>query len=101
MGVPEYAEYEIKNALDDGWPVKTIWETLREEGMIEFGYDAFIRYVNRLIGPREQPQQVAASIPSAATEKSKGETGVQNAAARKSTNAIGGFNFQPSPKEED
>jgi hypothetical protein len=45
---------EIKDALDDGWPVKVIWETLREEGKIAFGYDAFSRYVNRLIGPQKQ-----------------------------------------------
>jgi hypothetical protein len=45
---------EVKGALDDGWPIKTVWETLREEGKIEFGYDAFIRYVDRLIGPRKQ-----------------------------------------------
>jgi hypothetical protein len=93
---------EIKCALDDGWPVKTIWETLREEGTIAFGYDAFMRYVNHLIEPREQPQPAAPSILGhAATDKNKGEIRVQNAAAPKSTSAIGGFNFQPPPKEED
>lgn len=40
---------DVIQALDDGWPVKTIWETLAEEGKIPFGYDAFINYVNRLI----------------------------------------------------
>ena len=27
---------DIKQALDDGWPVKSIWETLHEEGKIDF-----------------------------------------------------------------
>ena len=37
---------DVKKAMDDGWPVKVIWETLRDEGKISFGYDAFIGYVN-------------------------------------------------------
>lgn len=44
---------EVADALKD-WPVKAIWETLRAEGKIEFGYDAFISYVNRHI--RNRPQ---------------------------------------------
>lgn len=40
---------DIKQALDDGWPVKSIWEILHEEGKINFSYQAFRGYVNRLI----------------------------------------------------
>ena len=40
---------DIQEALADGWPVKTIWETLHEEGKVTFGYQAFRGYVNRLI----------------------------------------------------
>jgi len=40
---------EVKQAIDDGWPIKAIWATLYDEGKIAFGYDAFISYVNRLI----------------------------------------------------
>lgn len=29
---------DVRKALDDGWPVKVIWDTLRDEGKIEFGY---------------------------------------------------------------
>ena len=47
---------DVRKALDDGWPVKAIWDTLRDEGKIEFGYDAFIGYVNRLIrNPEPSP----------------------------------------------
>jgi hypothetical protein len=89
---------EVKGALDDGWPIKTVWETLREEGKIEFGYDAFIRYVDRLIGPRKQPEIAAASLPTpAATDKSNAEAGVRRGTAPE----IHGFHFQSSPKRED
>ena len=40
---------DVKEALDDGWPVKTIWETLHDEGKITVSYQAFRGYVNRLI----------------------------------------------------
>jgi hypothetical protein len=40
---------EVKQAIDDGWPVKTIWETLHDEEKVAFSYQAFRGYVNRLI----------------------------------------------------
>jgi hypothetical protein len=40
---------DIKQALNDGWTVKRIWETLCEEGKIDFGYTAFVGYTNRLV----------------------------------------------------
>jgi hypothetical protein len=40
---------DVKEAIDDGWPVKEIWETLYEEGKVSFSYEAFRTYVNRLI----------------------------------------------------
>jgi len=47
---------EIEEALNDGWTVKVVWETLREEGKVAFGYQAFNGYVNRLIkNEREKP----------------------------------------------
>ena len=40
---------DIKGALDDGWSVRVIWQTLHAEGRVSFGYDAFARYVEQLI----------------------------------------------------
>ena len=40
---------EIRQALNDNYTKKEIWETLRDEQKIMFGYTAFTRYVNRLI----------------------------------------------------
>lgn len=44
---------DIRQALDDGWAVKVIWATLKDEGKITFSYQAFTGYVNRLIAPKE------------------------------------------------
>jgi|GEM_PF-6899453 len=40
---------EIREVVASGWSIKDIWEALREEGRISFGYEVFRRYVNRLI----------------------------------------------------
>ena len=84
---------DIKQALDDGWPIKTIWETLYQEGKIAFGYDAFIGYVNRLIRFCEQAQ---ASVPPP-VPVAKEPSGKKPAPPPK----ISGFKFESAPKKED
>ncbi|AMV41192.1 TraK family protein [Paraburkholderia caribensis] len=40
---------DVAEALEAGHSMLAIWETLQEEGRINFGYQAFRRYVGRLI----------------------------------------------------
>jgi len=40
---------EVLEALDVGWSVKAIWNTLHEEGKIEMTYETFTVYVRRYI----------------------------------------------------
>ena len=97
---------EVKQAIDDGWPVKTIWETLHDEEKVAFSYQAFRGYVNRLIlsppvsgeaAPTpvgvDQPPQVA---PRLAPQSAK------NPSERKPEKpAATGFTFNRTPKKED
>jgi hypothetical protein len=95
---------EIRSALDDGWPVKAIWTKLREEGAIGFGYDAFIRYVDRLAGSSKLPEPTPVPKPqSEATNMRPIEVKakVENSTGPKKTNAVPGFHFQPSLRKED
>ena len=46
---------EVRSALDEGWSIKVVWETLHEENRIGFGYDAFTRYVHKLIYKAPEP----------------------------------------------
>lgn len=91
---------DIKQALGDGWSVKSIWETLHEEGKVSFGYDAFLRYTKRLILPLagRTPPQIPTGEPDVAmpVEQKTGEPVTQEALPQ-----IGGFTFNPSPKKED
>lgn len=38
---------DIEQALQEGWSVKTIWETLYGERKVAFGYQTFRRYVHQ------------------------------------------------------
>lgn len=95
---------DVRMALDDGWPVKVIWDTLRDEGKIEFGYDAFIGYVNRLIrnaetSPAKPPaEQVKVDKPE---PKGKAKTDARQESKAEASPSIGGFNFNPKPNKED
>jgi hypothetical protein len=45
---------EIRNALEDGWTVYQIWETLHAEQKVRTSYNTFCNQVNRLIIKREE-----------------------------------------------
>jgi hypothetical protein len=89
---------EVKQALDDGWPVKEIWETLHEEGSIAFSYTVFCRYVKRLI---VRPRQEMGSVAAGKKRKREPEPEGSNSVNKNSTAGIRGFAFNPIPKKED
>lgn len=98
---------DIKDAMADGWNVMSIWETLRDEGKVSFGYEAFRKYVNRLILLPVTTVLVATEIEGANAQKEPAlETGQQpmNLLPKKTAgqpSQHGGFVFDPEPKKED
>jgi hypothetical protein len=56
LGVKE----NVKEALDQGWPVKTIWAHMVEQKRIGFSYDTFLIYVRRHLRPASEPVPAAA-----------------------------------------
>lgn len=94
---------DIEQALDDGWPVKSIWETLHEEGKIDFSYQAFRGYTNRLIlsPPATKPPPPIPVVaipelgPSNPTKLADSKTVV------KKPEPPTGFTFNSKPKKED
>lgn len=91
---------DIKQALEDGWAIKSVWETLHEEGKVTFGYDAFRRYTKHLILQPASltPTQVHTGQSDVAmtVEPESGEPKTKEALPQ-----LGGFTFNPSPKKED
>jgi cell division septation protein DedD len=105
---------DVKKALNDGWPIKVVWATLRDEGRIAFGYDAFIKYVNQLVRQPEVPPPARPAAPAAPTPTPKASsspaaapTPTAPAPARPSPEPTGtpakiaSFNFNPTPNKAD
>ena len=79
---------DIQQALDDGWSVLAVYQTLYDEGRVIFSYQAFRRYVNRI------------HLGKLATEKRPPKQ--PNKTAFKSSAAPAtGFSFNPTPNKEE
>ena len=79
---------DIKLALADGWSIKLIWETLKEEGKISFSYKTFCGYVARLIIAEQKANL---------EENTRDEKQVNS----KPKNELKGFTFNPIPNPEE
>jgi hypothetical protein len=40
---------EVRDAIEKGYSLLTIWKILHEDGQVPFGYQAFRRYARKLI----------------------------------------------------
>lgn len=96
---------EVKQAIDDGWPVKTIWETLHDEEKVAFSYQAFRGYVNRLIlspsANGEATPLVVADQPRQAAPRLVPQLARTPAEWKPEKLAATGFTFNRTPKKED
>ena len=96
---------EVKQAIDDGWPVKTIWEALHDEEKVTFSYQAFRGYVNRLIlsppASGEATPLVVADQSRQAARKSAPPSAKQPSEWKPEKPAATGFTFNRTPKKED
>lgn len=61
---------EIRDAVNDGWSVRLIWQTLHAEGAVQVGYHAFRRYVAELLPPQPAQRMHAPSAPPAPAHRS-------------------------------
>jgi hypothetical protein len=94
---------DIKQALNDGWPVKSIWETLHEEKKVEFSYQAFRGYSNRLILSPPTPE-LPTPIPDEVAPALRLGNPKQSASSKptvKKPEPPAGFNFNSKPNKED
>lgn len=73
----------VRDAIDAGFKLKTIWENLRENNRISFRYETFLKYVHRHIKK------------SSSTEK------IKNYEQVKTSSASSSFTFSPDPKKDE
>ena len=97
---------DIKEALDAGYPVKTVWENMHELKRIEFGYDTFLNYVNRQIR-RPQTNQPTPQVEPESTKTSQDSKSKPPEDHTKPTTkttkpgTLSGFTFNPVPNAEE
>ena len=94
---------DVKQAIDDGWPVKSVWETLHEEGKVTFSYQAFRGYVNRLILASKPGVATAPATPGEGSKPDAGKPAVEGASntTRQKPAALPGFTFNANPDKKD
>lgn len=97
---------DIKEALDAGYPVKTVWENMHELKRIEFGYDTFLNYVNRQIRRPQANQSIPKVEPdSAAISKDSiskpPEDHTKPTTKTTKPGTLSGFTFNPVPNAEE
>ncbi|NIA56978.1 TraK family protein [Massilia sp. TW-1] len=106
LGVKE----DVKEALEQGWPVKTIWTHMVEQKRIAFSYDAFLVYVKRHVRPAEpafvrKTQGPRALLVTPAGQRPPGS--IESRASQASVHAqpvqdqLSGFTFNAAPNREE
>lgn len=89
---------DVKAAINAGYAVKTVWLNMREAGRVQFGYDTFLNYTNRLIRrPQANVTNSTATLDSTRPKPSAKKTATPKTVNSAST----GFTFNSTPKKED
>jgi hypothetical protein len=102
---------DVNEALDQGWPVKTIWGHMVEQKRIGFGYDTFLVYVKRYLrsGVRSRgassanaflAQSVKPNAPPARRPK-ESATPDRTVQAPHGQDQLPGFTFNAAPNREE
>ncbi|WP_430233743.1 TraK family protein [Nitrosomonas communis] len=82
---------EIKQAMDDGWSIKLIWQTLTDEKKINFSYQRFLLLVKKQGLTRNVVEQIR-NTPHQASPSSIPAT---------KNDQADGFVFNPSINQEE
>lgn len=93
---------DVADALEAGYPVKTIWEHMYSTKRLTMGYDSFLNYTNRQIRkPVNKPNTDKPSTKEKTVIKKVGNESTATTEVNKSDNKPKGFVINSSPKKED
>lgn len=104
-------KYDVREALEEGWPLKTIWAHMVEQKRIEFAYETFLVYVKRHVKSTTEPsgtntasRRRARSIDSGAQASGQPKADVVPTGSDQrlpGPEPMSGFTFTAAPKRED
>ncbi|MGZ4823085.1 MAG: TraK family protein [Terriglobales bacterium] len=93
---------DVAEALAKGWPVKTIWDHMRELKRIDCSYSSFLDHVTRYIGRQElQQQQHHQQEPRQHVEGHRTKPQQREQGKAPSAGAGTGFSFNAAPNKEE
>lgn len=102
---------DVREALEQGWPVKTIWMHMVEQKRIGFSYDAFLVYVKRHVRSAAEPAVARTTqVPRASPAPSAGRphagsidsrTPQAPGHAQPVQDQLSGFTFTAAPNREE
>ena len=95
---------QVRKALDDGWSMFAIWETLHDERKILTSYESFRRQVKRLIVVQRSKRGWEHDLVKKEKEKNMGKpasAGVRQNDNKTATTGLRGFVYNPVPNEEE
>lgn len=95
---------DVKVAVEAGFAVKTVWTNMRETGRINFGYDTFLNYVNKLVhrSDVDKPSvgvKLTPGEPNGNRQEKLEPARIPQTAAKPAP--VTGFTFNPAAKKED
>lgn len=95
---------DVKEAMDAGYALKTIWEHMHEIGKIPYRYETFLKHVRRHIKQAPEPD-TPAPPPADQVKDDKPDPKAKKAGEAKTTKkeppSVSGFTFDATPKKED
>jgi len=86
---------DISEALEKGWPVTAIWETLRDEGRITSSYNTFRLYIFKYLNGQKPGYSQKETI------EQRPKRLVENHARKTKASPMPSFTFNPKPNPED
>ncbi len=88
---------DISEALEKGWPMTAIWETLRDEGSFTASYNTFRLYILEYLNG-QKPGYSQKDSPSPKPKKLFNKNAVEKSNA---TKEIKGFTYNPIPNIDE
>jgi len=86
---------DISEALEKGWSIISIWETLRDEGSFTATYNTFRLYVLKYLNGQMAGYSQQASIDQRHKKR------VKNGISKKKVDPISSFKYNPIPNIEE
>jgi hypothetical protein len=90
---------DVAEAMDQGWPAKTIWAHMREQARLAFSYDTFLNYLKRYL--RQPVDRLPTATPAPRPIRGPPGPGSGREPPPHAHDPLAGFTFNAAPNKEE